>query len=105
MIVAFIIWTLMSFLFLGIGIYALKSNTPVTFFTFQESIQVSDIKAYNKAVGKLWIVSAVLLEVSGIPFLFFKQNSPFFLLTIFSTIFICLGMMIVYVQIQSKYEK
>ena len=105
MILAFIIWTLMSLLFFIIGIHALKSKNPVTFFTFQESIQVKDIKAYNTAVGKLWIVCAILLEIVGLPFLFFEQNSPFFLFTIFPTIFICLGMVIVYVQIQSKYEK
>ena len=105
MLFAFIIWTMISLLFLSFGIYAFKSKTPVTFFTFQESIQVKDMKAYNKAVGKLWIVCAVLLEIVGLPFLFFEQNSPFFLFTIFPTIFICLGMVIVYVQIQNKYEK
>ena len=91
MIVAFLIWTLMSLTFFIIGLYAFKSQKPVSFFTFQETPTVKDMKAYNKAVGKLWISSAILLEILGFPFLFLEQNSPFFLFVIFPTIFIILG--------------
>ena len=58
MIVAFVIWSVCALLFAGIGIWCFKSKKPVGFFAGVEAPKVKDTAAYNRAVGRLWIVAA-----------------------------------------------
>ena len=51
------------------------------------------------------IWSAVSLLLLGIPFLFLKQNSALFLLSILGTVAITLALVIVYQKILQKYRK
>lgn len=71
--IGFIIWSIVAILFVGMGISAYKSEKAVGFFTFVESPAVNDVKKYNHAVSILWIVGAVLLEMTGIPFWFLNK--------------------------------
>lgn len=105
MIIGFVIWSVVALSFFGIGIYSRKSKNAAGFFTFVNPPDVKDIKKYNKAVSDLWFVSAVLLEVIGLPFLFFPQNSPVFLFIIFPVIILIIIMMVVYMRIEAKYKK
>ena len=102
MIIGFVIWSVVALSFLGIGIYSRKSKNAAGFFTFVNS---PDVKKYNKAVSNLWFVSAVLLEVIGLPFLFFPQNSPIFIFIIFPVFILIIIMMLVYMRIEAKYKK
>ena len=77
MIAAFVIWTILAFVFLGIGIRSAKMEKPAGFFSNVKAPEVKDVAGYNHAVSRLWIRYALLFEVIGIPFLFLKQNSPF----------------------------
>ena len=90
---------------LAIGIHAWRSKTAVGFFTGQKPPKVKDIKKYNHAVAILWFVYALLVEAFGIPLLFYKQNSPAFLLTMFGTVAASFGLMIAYVFIEGKYKQ
>jgi hypothetical protein len=74
------------------------------FFTFVKPPAVSDIGRYNHAVSILWVVSAVLLELLGIPILFIEQNSPVFLIMVFGVAALVIGMMIAYIRIEAKYK-
>ncbi len=103
MIIAFIIWSIIAVLFLGIGISGRKSKEAVGFFTFMKPPVISDVSKYNHSVSTLWIIAAVILEIIGMPLLFSEQNSPVFIPVILGVVALMIGMMIVYLRIQAKY--
>lgn len=103
--IAFIIWSIVTVIFLGIGMSGQNSKEAVGFFTFVKPPVVTEIAKYNRSVSRIWIVSAVILEILGIPFLFFGQNSPVFLFVIFGVVILLIGMMIVYLKVEAKYRK
>ena len=105
MIIGFMIWTLCSCIFFVIGIISWNSKKEVGFFTGVKPNQMKDTKAYNRAVAKIWLVFGVLFELLGIPFLFFEQNSPIFLLSVVGTMFLVIGICIAYMIVESKYRK
>lgn len=102
--IGFVICSIVVVIFLLIGISTWKSREPVGFFTFVKRPVVSDVKRYNHAVSVLWIVSAVILGLAGVPFLFLKQNSPWFTVVILAIMIMVLAMMIVYTRIETKYK-
>lgn len=104
MIIGFIIWSMVAIIFLGIGISCHKSQEAVGFFTFVKPPTVENIEHYNHAVSLLWFVSAILLEMIGIPILFLKQNSPLFIPVIFAVIILVIGMMVAFYRIEAKYR-
>ena len=104
MIFGFIFWTLISFLFLGIGIWAWSSKKAVGFFSGVKPPAVSNIRKYNHSVAILWFAYALLFELLGLPFLFLKQNSAGFLLSVLGVPLISIVLMIVYTRILHRYE-
>lgn len=100
----FFIWTLITLIFVYIGITIRKSNIPVNLFTFGDEPKVNDIKRYNKAVSNLWLVFTILFEMIGISLLFIKQNSPFIILIVLGVVFLVIGMMVMHTKIESKYR-
>lgn len=105
MIIGFIIWSIVSIVFVGIGISCHKSKESVGFFTFMKAPIVTDIERYNNAVAKLWIVVACAFEIIGIPLLFLEQNSPLFTPVIFAIVILVIVMIIVYIRIEVQYRK
>lgn len=105
MMIAFIIWSVVAAIFLGIGISCRKSSEPVGFFTFTNPPIVEDIKRYNNAVSVVWFGAAVVLEIIGIPLLFLEQNSPVSILLIFAVMILVIAMMIAYLKIEGKFKK
>ena len=104
MIIGFIIWTVVSFIFVVIGISCLCAIEPVGFFTFAKPPIVTDIKKYNKAVAILWFVFALLLELLGLPFLFCEQNSPAFIVIVLGAFLLVIAIIISYIFIEKKYR-
>ena len=104
MLVGFIVWTLITLVFVYIGITIRNSNIPVNLFTFGDIPKVNDIKGYNKAVSNLWLVFTVLFEVVGVSLMFVKQNSPFVILIVLGVVLLVVGMMVIYTKIESKYK-
>ncbi len=100
----FVIWSIAAILFFLIGISGWKAQEAVGFFTFVKSPIVTDVTRYNHQVSILWMVSAVILEIMGIPFLFLEQNSPLYILMIFGVVILIIGMIITYIRIESKYK-
>ena len=100
----FVIWTLVAILFLVIGFVTMKSKSPVGFYTFGNPPKVKNMKEYNKAVAKLWIVSAIIFEVIGIPILFIKQNSPVAIILVFGVLIWVFGLILVYSHIEQKHK-
>ena len=105
MILGFIIWSIVTVLFVGIGISCRKSDEAVGFFTGCKPPNIENVSGYNKAVSKLWFVSAIIYEIMGVPLLFLEQNSLLFIPIIFGVVIGMIVMMIVYLQIERKYRE
>lgn len=48
--IAFMIWSIVAVIFLGMGISCQKSGEAVGFFTFVKPPAVNDIRKYNHAI-------------------------------------------------------
>lgn len=105
MILGFIIWSIVTVIFLGIGISCRKSREAVGFFTGCKPPVIENVEQYNKAVSKLWFVSAGIYEVLGLPLLFLEQNSLLFIPIIFAVVIGLIVMMVAYLRIEAKYKK
>ena len=106
MIIGFVIWMLVSMMFLGFGIFSFRAKEPVGFWANVKPPEIENVKAYNRAVGKLWCVFAVVLALLGFPFLIAEQNSPLFFITIVGVMLEVIVTAVVYtIRIEAKYRK
>ena len=105
MIAAFIIWSVCAAVFVGLAVYCRRAKNAVGFFAGVQAPEVKDVKGYNRAVSRLWIIYAVLFEALGVPFLFAKQNSPVYIISVLGTVFISIGAMAAYHFVAEKYKK
>lgn len=104
---AFGIWSLVGAAFIGLGIYSWnsKKNVAFGFWANAETFPVNDVKSYNRAMGKLWILFGIVFILLGIPLLAGK-NSPYPLLSILGIVLESIVVMAVYtVKIEKKYRK
>lgn len=104
---AFILWIILSMFFVvwGIATYVSKSAKHFGFWANAAVAEMKDVKAYNRALGKLWCVYGILLAALGIPLLG-GQNSAGPIFSILGTMLISIGAMVVYViGIEAKYRK
>lgn len=106
MIVGFVIWLLCGLVFLGFGIAAFRAKEPVGFWANAKAPEIENVRAYNKAVGKLWCMAAVVFVALGFPFLTAKQNSPLFFISIVGVMLEMIVVMVVYsLKIEAPYRK
>ena len=104
MIFGLITWSSVTILIIGIGIWSWKSKKPAGFYAGVEPPKVKNVRKYNHAVAFMWFAYAILFELLGLPFLFQKQNSPMFILTILGVVAITIALVIVYNRILAKYR-
>lgn len=105
--IAFVVWILLGAGFVIGGITALfaRKARPFGFWANAEVFPVKDVRAYNKALGKLFIAFGVIFMLLGIPFLG-GQNSGGMIFTILGTMFLAIFTMVIYVtQIERKFRK
>jgi len=101
----FLIWCLSGGVFLLMGIYAFFAKKAVGFWANAKVFEVNDVKGYNRAVGKLFISSALIFIILGLP-LVGGQNSAWILLSIFGVVAEMIGMMVIYtLVIEKKYKR
>lgn len=102
----YMVWCLFGLLFIGIGAAAFRSEEPVGFWANAKTPadKIKDVPAYNRAVGKLWLVFAVLFIMAGLPLLA-GQNSPCILLSILGMVILAVAIMMAYSRILSRYTK
>ena len=69
MLIGFIIWELVSLIFVAIALWCRRSEKPVGFWSNVrfEADRIGDVSAYNRAVSKLWLGFALVLAVLGLP--------------------------------------
>lgn len=104
-IIGFIVWAIVGCFLTGIGITALFKKKAVGFWANIKTEPVSDIKNYNYAVGKLFILYGVIFILLGTPLLM-GQNSLFILLSTIGIMLETIITMAVYsLVIEKKYRK
>lgn len=102
---AFVIWALVSVVFVGFGIRSFFSKEPSEFWANADAYEIRDVPKYNRAMGKMWCVFGGLFLILGIPLLA-GQNSPLIFLSVLGVMIWVIGLMIVYEQvICRKYRK
>ena len=106
---AFIIWAMVGVVFIVMGIYNMnsKKEKPFGFWANAEVEAIEDVKAYNRALGKLWFVYGILFVLIGLPLLGIdEQSTGLFIIPIVGTVLISIGAMVVYsIVIEAKYRK
>lgn len=102
-ILYFIIMWVTAILFIIIGIYAINRKKPMWLWTGSQipESKIKDVKAYNRAVGKMWLIFSILFFIGGIIDFF----SPLFSIILFA--FTCIvgigGIVWCYHKIEEKY--
>lgn len=105
MALGFIIITIVSAIFVLIGISSWKSEQEVGFFTFTKPAKMKDVTKYNHAVARLWFCFAAIWEIMGIPFLFAEQNSAVFAIITLLALPLVIGFIFTYLKIEEKYRE
>lgn len=106
-LLGFCVWLCTGCFFSGMGIYIFLSKKEKTFgfWANGDAFPVANVRAYNRALGKLWIVFGIIFILLGLPFLK-GQNSPWILLSILGAMLEAIGCMAVYILvIERKYRK
>lgn len=105
-VLGFILWVILGCFFIGNSIRAFNvSKKPVGFWANMKMFEVTDIKKYNRAVGKLFCAYGMVLVILGIPLLA-EQNSAWIVLSIVGVMLATIAAMVIYtVVIENKYKK
>lgn len=67
MLLSAIIFGLCALIMIIIGIYQIKSKTPVTFYTGENPFkpeEITDIKAWNRKHGFMWLIYGLIIILS-----------------------------------------
>ena len=104
---AFIFWSIIGLLFIILGIYAFfsKKAQPMGFWANAKMFEVTDVRKYNAAMGKLFIGFGMIFIILGLPLLS-GQNSALIILSAFGVMAEVILMMAIYtIVIEKKYKK
>ena len=101
----FLIWALAGCFLIGLGVSAFFKKKEAGFWANAKTEPVTDVKKYNHAVGKLFVLYGVIFILLGAPLLA-GQNSPFILISIFGVMAETILLMAVYtLVIEKKYRR
>lgn len=108
-LIGFCIWAIVGLVFIGMGIYDFfsKKEKPFNFWANTNTfpIKSENVKAYNRALGKLWIVFGFIFILLGLPLLD-GQNSPWIILSILGVMLEAIIAIVIYILvIEKKYRK
>ena len=104
---AFTFWSIIGLLFIILGIYAFfsKKSQPMGFWANAKMFEVTDVRKYNAAMGKLFIGFGMIFIILGLPLLS-GQNSALIILSAFGVMAeVILTMAIYTIVIEKKYKK
>ena len=101
---AFAVWAACGLLFLGIGIFDMFSEKQVRFWANAESPEMKQIKKYNRAVGILLCVYAIVFVLLGLPLLL-SDSDLALLIPVLGTVAETIALMTIYMKIEQKYKK
>lgn len=105
----YIVWCATGTIFLVLGIYCLKAKEPARFWANADhKLEVSDVKAYNRAMSKMWFVFLIVYLLLGLPLLNESEEAVPLIIFVscFGVIVACIGLMLYYVfGIERKFCK
>lgn len=104
-ITGFVLWLIVGFAFIGLGLYARFSKKPMGFWANAKVFAVTDVKKYNNAVAKLFIVFGIVFIILGLPLLLKTATILIFVPTIGVMIESIVAMIVYTVVIEKKYKK
>lgn len=103
--IGFGIWSITGCFFIAMGIFSFFSKKAMGFWANAEMFEVTDMKKYNSAVGKLFCAFGVVLILLGLPLLA-EQNSVWILFSVVGVMAEAIGAMVIYTTvIEKKYKK
>lgn len=110
---AYIIWLLVSLIFVALGIYDLNNAGKGNVFGFYnispppKAENLTDVTAYNRAVGRLLMGAGAVFAFLGLPLLLAGDNAVLIVLVgVLGSIAWAIGMVLIYeLKIMRKYRK
>lgn len=104
-ILGFIIWVAAGCFISAIGIRGFFKKEAMGFWANAKTIPVKNIKLYNRAVGKLFLLYGIFFIILGIPLLI-GSNSALILLSCIGVMIETILLMVIYtLKIEKKYRK
>lgn len=89
---------------IGIKAFCSKKTVAISFWANVNPFLVKDIKGYNRAIGKLFIIYGLILIVLGFPLLK-GQNTSYILLSVLGVMIETIAIMVIYILcIETKYK-
>lgn len=101
-VISLIIWAAVGALFSMLGIHAFFAEKPVGFWANAKTPEIENVKAYNRAVGTVFLVYGVIFILLGLPLLL---KSDIIIFSCIGVMFETIGVMAVYTVIEQKYRK
>ena len=103
-VISSIILFLIGSLFVGIAIYAFKTNKPMHFYSGStiDSKTIKDIKKYNKENAYMWLSYSLWYFIS-IPFIFINPTISLIILLLSASLGFIL-LILIYKKINNKYK-
>ena len=113
MSMAYLIWLACALLFVILGIYNLSNADKGKVFGFYnmspppKAEDLTDVVAYNRAVGKLLIGAGIVFALLGLPLLFSDSNAALIVsVGVLGSIAWVIGMVLIYeLKIMKKYRR
>ena len=65
-IITFIIFFIVAMIMIGLGIFQLKSTSPVGFYSGEKpprEEELTDVKAWNKKHGMMWLIYGIIIRI------------------------------------------
>lgn len=104
-IIGFGIWFITGCFFIALGIFSFFSKKAMGFWANAEMFEVTDIKKYNCAMGKLFCILGIVFIFLGLP-LVSEQNSVWILVSVVGVMAEIIVAMVIYTTvIEKKYKR
>lgn len=101
----FLMWTAAGCLIMVLGAMAFRAKKEFGFWANVEPLPMKDVKAHNRALGRLFIIFGAVFILLGLPLLA-GQNSPWVMISVLGVMLETIAAMAVYtIVIQNRYEK
>lgn len=105
-VLGFVIWTALGLGFVVMGIYEMlsKKEKPFGFWANAKTVSIENVKEYNRALGKLWIIFGIGMTLLGLPLLLGEES--LIILSMLGLPVLCIVIMMFYtLKIEGKYRK
>lgn len=98
----FLIWSGFGIALMILGIYCHFTKRLMYFWANDTQLIVSDQKAYNRTLGKCWIVYGLIFIVLGLPLL--SEYKMWALFSVLASFFWMIALILSYLRISDRYR-